>query len=102
MVLVPQIRKIKGLTDNFYFASPESYKLIGLWVEVLLFIPYTAIVFYLILLIALFWDIYLGLLAAITPKRSKIKEIHPIQTRLGSIVHSGDLYYGEYSSTHNK
>ena len=36
-ILVLQVRKILGLTDNFYFAK--------------------VIVFYLILLIALFWDI---------------------------------------------
>ena len=41
---------------------------------------------------------HLGLLAAIIPKRSWIKEIRPIKTRLGPIAHWGDLYFQRLSS----
>ena len=57
VILVLQIRKIAGLTGQLLFAPLESYKLIGECERVLLFIPYTPTVFYLIFLIALFWDI---------------------------------------------
>ena len=36
-------------------------------------------------------EYYLGLLAAIIPKRSWINEIYPIKTHLGPIAYSGDL-----------
>ena len=41
---------------------------------------------------------YLGVLAAVIPKRSWIKEIRPIKTHFGPIAHSGDLYFQELSS----
>ena len=44
---------------------------------------------------------YLGLLAAIIPKSSWIKEIRPINTHLGPIAHLGDLYFQGYSLMQN-
>ena len=44
---------------------------------------------------------YLGLLPAIIPKRSWIKEIRPIKTHLGPIAYSGDLCIQGRSSIHN-
>ena len=44
---------------------------------------------------------YLGLLAAIIPKQSWIKEIRPIKIHLGPTTHPGDLYYEGHSSMQN-
>ena len=47
VILVVQIRKTVGMTgqDSFYFAPPESYKLIGMGITSFIAIPYTPTVF---------------------------------------------------------
>ena len=100
VILVLQIKKIVGLTGEVLFCTTRVLQ-VNRTVRTSFIVRYTPTVFLFNFVNSTILGYYLGLLSAIIPKRSWIKEIRPIKTHLGPIAHSGDLYFQGHPSIHN-
>ena len=101
VILVQQIRKIVGLIGQLLFCTTIVLQVNRTVRKSFVVIPYTPTVFLFNFVSSTILGYYLGLLAAVLPKRSWIKEIRPIKTHLGPIAYSGDLYFQGHSSIYN-
>ena len=92
VILVLQITKIVGLTGQLLFCTTRVLHVNRTVRTSFIVIPYTPSVFLFNFVNNTILGYCLGLLAAVIPKRSWIKEIHPIKTHVDPIAYSGDLY----------
>ena len=101
VILVLQIIKIVGLTGQPLFCTTRVLQVNRTVRTTFIVYAMSSYSFLFNFVNSTILGYYLGLLTAIIPKRSWIKEIRPIKTHLGPIAYSGDLNFQRHSSINN-